>query len=115
MSGWTKEQNECARESIKEQRGKEMKTLHTEGHYNLAYLNENNYVVWDSRKDKESVNKRTGCVSTKHEYSYHGQMSQAIGRLSKLVVDEGAETLEGWLEAMASMQARLVEACGEGK
>ena len=115
MSGWTKEQNECARESIKEQRGKEMKTLHTEGHYNLAYLNENNYVVWDSRKDKRTTNAVTGDVSVKHEYKYHCHMYTAIRHLSKFVVDESAQTLKEWVRDIVKMQNHLAHMCGEEK
>lgn len=69
-----------------------MKIMNQIGSYIIAILDDNNYVVYDERKD--STNKKTEKVT--HNYSFHTLMEQAEERLSRDYADEMTSTTNSW-------------------
>ena len=68
------------------------KVMNQIGSYVIAILDDNNYVVYDVRRD--SVSKKTGKVT--HAYSFHTLMEQAEERLSRDYADETTSSTNSW-------------------
>jgi hypothetical protein len=70
-----------------------MKELYRKDNWVLAIMDWRNYVIYDHTKP--TINKKTGVVS--YEYSYFGQIVQAIRELSRRLANDSCTDLKSWV------------------